>query len=106
MSILNKFRQKKQHTSFKDNILENLCDLLNTKKGFGSYPKDLGLDSYVYLGSDRKIMLNIIEDVKSCFSKFETRIDDVEVIPIASKNRFFLSFSSNVQWKIEHIPSI
>lgn len=90
MSILSKFRQNKDN--FKESIIEHLCDLLNTKKGFGSYPKDLGLDSYIYLGSDRKIILQIIHDVKICFEKYEKRISHVNVIPVISKSRFFLSF--------------
>lgn len=99
MSILNQFRQDKRRTHFRENIFENLCDLLNTKKGFGSYPQDLGLDSYVYLGSDKKIILQIIQDVKSCFEKYEKRIGHVEVIPKANGGSFFLSFI--IKCKIE-----
>src|SRR5215208_1745035 len=100
MSILSKFRQEKKKSDFRDNIFEHLCDLLNTKRGFGSYPKDLGLDSYVYLGSDRKIILQITEDVKTCFEKYEKRISHIEVIPITSESRFFLSFI--IKCKIEN----
>lgn len=100
MSILNKFRENKQKSHFRENIFENLCDLLNTKRGFGGYPKDLGLDSYVYLGSDRKIILHIIQDVKSCFEKYEQRISHVEVIPKPSAGSFFLSFI--IKCKIEN----
>lgn len=102
MSILSKFRREKQKSHFRDNIFEHLCDLLNTKKGFGSYPKDLGLDSYIYLGSDRTIILQIIKDVKSCFEKYEKRISHVEVTPRASEGRFFLSFI--IKCKIENKP--
>ncbi|MBA2368466.1 MAG: hypothetical protein H0V82_05520 [Candidatus Protochlamydia sp.] len=100
MTILSKFRPNQNKNSTRDNIFEHLCDLLNTKKGFGSYPKDLGLDSYIYLGSDRKIILQIIADVKSCFGKYEKRISHVEVIPKTSVGRFFLSFI--IKCKIEH----
>ena len=103
MSILGKFRQGQPKIHFKDNIFEHLCDLLNTKKGFGSYPKDLGLDSYIYLGSDKKIILQIISDVKSCFEKYEKRISHVEVIPQTSLGKFFLSFI--IKCKIENKPS-
>ena len=92
MSFLNKFRQQKNCKSVKDDILEHLCDLLNTKKGFGSYPADLGLDSYVYLGSDRKIMLQIIADIKICFEKYEKRVRQIEIMTVPSQSRFFLSF--------------
>lgn len=100
MSILNKFRKDQPKSQAKDNIFEHLCDLLNTKRGFGSYPNDLGLDSYIYLGSDRKIILQIIEDVKSCFHKYEKRISSIEVIPKTSVGRFYLSFM--IKCKIEN----
>jgi predicted component of type VI protein secretion system len=99
MSILSKFRQDKQKSHFRENIFEHLCDLLNTKRGYGSYPKDLGHDSYIYLGSDRKIVLQIIQDVKNCFEKYEKRISHVEVIPKTSAGSFFLSFI--IKCKIE-----
>lgn len=98
MSILSKFRQGKNNVS--DNVFEHLCDLLNTKKGFGSYSKDLGLDSYIYLGSDRKITLQIIKDVKNCFEKYEKRISHLEITPVTSQSRFLLNFI--IKFKIEN----
>ena len=92
MSLLDRFRNKKCKENLREDILENLSDLLNTKKGFGSYAHDLGLDSYVYLGSDQKITLHIIEDIKTCFEKYEKRVSHLEVIPVESKSRFHLSF--------------
>lgn len=98
LSILNKFREEKK--SIKDSIFEHLCDLLNTKKGFGSYPKELGLDSYIYLGSDQKINLQIIADVKKCFENYEKRISHLAIIPITSDSRFLLSFI--IKFRIEN----
>lgn len=98
MSILSKFRQGK--CTIMDSVFEHLCDLLNTKMGYGSYPKDLGLDSYIYLGSDRKITLQIIADVKKCFEKYEKRISHLEIIPVKSKSSFLLTFI--IKFKIEN----
>lgn len=92
MSLLNKFRDKKQTNSPRDDLIEHLTDLLNTKRGFGSYSKDLGLDSYIYLGSDKKITLQIMQDIKTCFEKYEKRVSEVEVIPRESTSRFLQSF--------------
>jgi type VI secretion system lysozyme-like protein len=92
MSILNKFRTKKGSHNLYEEIIEHLRDLLNTKRGYGSYPIDLGLDSYVYLGSDRKIILQIKSDIETCFQKYEKRVRHVEVTPVPSDNHFYLSF--------------
>lgn len=102
MSFLNKFRPNTKKPSYREEILENLCDLLNTKKGFGSYPRDLGLDSYTYLGSDKKITLQIMEDIKSCFEKYEKRIHRIQIIHQPSRNRFHLSFV--IKCTIDHTP--
>lgn len=99
MSLLDKFRNKKRKSDLRDDILEHLSDLLNTKKGYGSYSQDLGLDSYVYLGSDNKISLHIIEDIKTCFEKYEKRVNQLEIIPMESKSRFHLSFVIKCQIK-------
>ena len=102
MSFLSKFRKQRNNNDYKDEIFEHLCDLLNTKRGFGSYPRDLGLDSYIYLGSDRKIILQIIDDIKTCFEKYEKRIRQIEVLHVPNENRFFLSFI--IKCKINNNP--
>jgi predicted component of type VI protein secretion system len=102
MSFLKNFRTQSKKSDYKSEILENLCDLLNTKRGFGSYPRDLGLDSYVYLGSHKKIVLQIIEDIKACFEKYEKRIHEIEVIQKPNDNCLYLTFS--IKCKIDKIP--
>lgn len=92
MGLLDKFRKQKGLVNYKKEILENLCDLLNTKRGYGSYPRDLGLDSYIYLGTDKKIILQMVADIKTCFKKYEKRIQEIEVIPIPHESVFFISF--------------
>lgn len=92
MSILNKFRKGRPKGNENQDIVEHLRDLLNTKRGYGSYPADLGMDSYVYLGSDRKIILQIKADIETCFKKYEKRVQQIEVTPVPSDTRFYLSF--------------
>lgn len=102
MSLLNNFRKHTGKLSYKDEILEHLCDLLNTKKKFGSYPIDLGLDSYIYLGTDRKIILQIMADIKTCFGKYEKRISQVDIVHVPNQSSFYLSFM--IHCKIENKP--
>lgn len=102
MSFLNKFRQTHQKKDFLGTIREHLADLLNTKRGFGSYPDDLGLDSYVYLGTDQKIIKQIIADIQTCFEKYEKRIHHLEVISMPSGSPFYLSFL--IKCKIDNQP--
>lgn len=100
MSLLNKFRSLVAKKDLKDEIIEHICDLLNTKKGFGVYQEDFGIDSYAHVGSDKSINKKIIDDIKRCLEKFEKRIkiEDIEAIP--SDNLFFLSFA--IKCKIQN----
>lgn len=100
MSLLSKFRKEKGKTNDREEIVEHLCDLLNTKRGYGSYPHDLGLGSYIYLGSDRKIILQIKKDIEACFEKYEKRVRQVEVVHVPTESHFYLSFV--IKCKIEN----
>lgn len=92
MSLLNKFRKNLPIKSFEEEIIDHICDLLNTKRTFGSYLKDYGLDSYIYLSSYNGIKKQIMLDIKNCLEKFETRIKILEIQPVPCKDLFLLSF--------------
>ncbi len=91
MGLLNKFRKQDQKT-LDEEILENITDLLNTKKTFGGYEEDLGLDSYFYASSSGQVIKHLMRDIKECLDKYEKRIQITDIQSIPSPNRFFLSF--------------
>jgi predicted component of type VI protein secretion system len=90
MGLLSAFRKKNQ--SPEEDILEHICDLLNTKKTFSSYEKELGLDFYTYTGSSQELTKKISNDIRICLEQFEPRIHITEVQPTPALNRFFISF--------------
>lgn len=98
MGLLRKFRKEKK-ISYKDEVLEHLSDFLNTRKNSGTYPLDYGVDSYVYLGTDKKVEQQIISDIKTGLDRFEKRVHGVEIKSLPSENCFLLSFM--IQCKIE-----
>jgi predicted component of type VI protein secretion system len=102
MSLLNKFRSIITKKDLKEEIVEHICDLLNTKKGYGVYQEDFGIDSYFHIGSDKTINKKIIDDIKRCLEKFEKRIKVQEITAVPSGNIFFLSFLINC--KIQNVP--
>ncbi len=101
MGLLNKFRSIKR-PSFKEEIVEHLVDFLNTKRNFGAYPADYGIDSYIYLGTDQQVILQLIADVRAGLAKYEKRVHDVDIQPVSNENSSILSF--RIQCKIEKVP--
>ncbi len=91
MGLLSKFRTNRSPT-IEAEILENIADLLNTKKTFGAYASDLGLDSYFYAHSDGRMIQQIMQDIRTCLETYEKRIQVQDILSLPSKNRFFLSF--------------
>jgi predicted component of type VI protein secretion system len=95
MSLLNKFRANDAKKDLKEEIFEHICDLLNTKKGFGTFESDIGLDSYIYLGTGKTVNKKITDNIKECLEKYEKRLKIEEVITVPNTNPFFLSFVIN-----------
>lgn len=104
MGLLDKFRTHSHKKNIKEEIIEHINDLLNTKKTFGTYQKDFGLDNYVYISSNKQINKQIVQDIKECLKKFEKRIKIEDVISVPNHNPFFLSFF--IQCKIEQASHV
>lgn len=102
MGLLNQFRKKEEQKNLSEEIFESICDLLNTKISFGAYQKDLGMNVYVYLSSNNEVSKQIIQDIKSCLKKYETRISISNIKPVPNKDSFSLNFV--IQCEIQKKP--
>lgn len=100
MGLLNKFRTNKKSTLTED-VIEHLTDFLNTKRNFGAYPVDYGIDSYIYLDSGSKVLLQLIADVRMGLEKYEKRVSDIQIEPAASQQSSLVAFK--IECKIEQI---
>ena len=92
MGLLNQFRRKGEQKSLSEEVFESICDLLNTKISFGAYQKDLGMNAYVYLSSNNEVSKQIIQDIKTCLKKYETRISITDIRSLPSKDSLSLNF--------------
>jgi predicted component of type VI protein secretion system len=101
MSLLNKFRSIVAKKALTEEIIENICDLLNTKKGYGTFQKDLGIDSYIHPGTDNVLHKKIIEEIEQCITKYENRIQIEEILPLPNPSPFFYSFV--IKCKIQRV---
>lgn len=92
MGLIEKFRKKEKTKEVQEEVIEHLADFLNTKRNFGAYPKDYGIDSYIYIGSGNQTVLKIIADIKRGLEKYEKRIQDIEIAHIPTDNSLQFSF--------------
>lgn len=102
MGFFNKFIKEGVKKSDHEEILDSICDLLNTKISFGAYQKDLGMNTYIYLSSNSTVSKQIIQDIKHCLEKYETRITILDIRPAPSKDALSLGFV--IQCKIQKNP--
>lgn len=101
MSFLNKFRANDTKKKGIDLVIDHINDLFSTKKTFGTWDNDFGLDNYSYPGSREEIGERIIKDIQNNLERFEKRVQVVEIIPITSENP--LSYSFQIKCVIEEI---
>lgn len=92
MSLLNHFRKNREMWTEVEEIFESICDLLNTRRGYGAYQKDLGLDAYLNLSSNNQLAKQIVLDIKNCIGRYEKRVVVTEVLSVSNNNIFLLSF--------------
>ena len=104
MSLFSHFRKDKAKLSEIEEIFESICDLLNTKRTFGAYQRDLGLDTYMYLSSNHELAKQVVNDIKDCISRHEKRVVVYDVLSAPSNNIFLLSFV--IKCKIKNIPHL
>ncbi len=95
MALFDKFNYNKgaggQADSIRD-IVENMNNILNTKKNYGSYLKDYGIRDLNEF-NDRDGMIEIImNEVVRCIEHYEPRVEIVNVIKEEETDMFKLSF--------------
>ncbi len=75
-----------------EHIIENLNNILNTKRNFGAFIRDFGIrDMNEYTNRDQ-ISLAVMEEVKSNIEKFEPRVKLINMEIGEDDNPFYLSF--------------
>lgn len=73
-------------------IIDNLNNVLNTKRGYGFFLQDFGISDYHHLSSRDDIAETIIHEVSENIKQFEPRVELVKVVDIKDDKLFRLSF--------------
>ena len=87
IGLLNHFRNQPFKTT-EEEVLHSLTCLLNTKKSFGAWQKELGLEDYSHGNNSNEILQKMAEDISTTIKTYEKRFK-LESVQVS----FFHSFS-------------
>ena len=73
-------------------IVENLNNILNTKRDYGSFLTDLGIRDLNEYRSRDDISTILMEEVKKNIEDYEPRVEIVDITPQKTEMSFVLSF--------------
>lgn len=95
MPLFKKFetRPKKRELSpLAQSVLENLENVLNTKREYGSPLADFGVRTLTEYRSREAIALAVMQDIKESIEKYEPRLQLQDITPEESDSPFRISF--------------
>jgi type VI secretion system lysozyme-like protein len=95
MAFFNKFDRTpgmKSIDPYLASIVENLNNILNTKKDYGSFLTDLGIRDLNEYRSRDDILNILMEEVKKNIEQYEPRVEIVDITPQKTEKSFVLSF--------------
>lgn len=96
MAFLNKFynhSESGEAASEAEDIVNNLNNILNTKRGFGSFLPEFGIRDLNEFGSKGHIAATIIDEVVENITNYEHRVEVVAMNTINDPNPFRIAFS-------------
>lgn len=96
MPLFNKFTtgdSRSRERSHMLSIIENLNNMLNTTRGFGSPLADFGIHDMSGHMSRHEMARSIITDVKECIELYEPRVQLEDIVFEDDQNPLRLSFT-------------
>lgn len=94
MSLLRKLASGKGEEDDEiKSIVDNINNVLTTRRGYGFFLQDFGISDHHHLSSCNDIAAIIIKEVKENIETFEPRIEVIEVTNINDEPFSRLSFS-------------
>lgn len=96
MPFFDKFTSKStplQENSELISIIDNLNNILNTKRGYGSFLADFGIRDLNEYTSQDDIAIAVINEVKENIEKYEQRVEIVNITRSEDSNPFHIAFN-------------
>lgn len=94
MALLRKLgpRGKSSEPDELRDIVANLNNVLNSKRGFSFFVRDFGISDFNHLNSREDIISAVMVEVKVCIEQFEPRVKNLSIVKIQDDDVFRLSF--------------
>ena len=89
---MEKFYRKKSTDTSVSSVIKNLNHLLNTRKGFGSFLRRLGIGDWNMYRARNKIIETILEEIKENIQLYEPRVRVMDIKEVESDVSFRLRF--------------
>jgi type VI secretion system lysozyme-like protein len=96
MALFNKFAPGSRAGSAEPylmSIVENINNILNTKKDYGSFLQDFGIRDLNEYSSREDISIAVIEEVKQNIKLYEPRVELVNITMEQNDDPFVISFT-------------
>jgi predicted component of type VI protein secretion system len=90
--LLEKFLRRQKPSTEVEKVIRNLNHVLNTKKSFGSYVRELGIGDYNEYKARHKIIETIIEEIKDNVRLFEPRVRLEKIDEVKAESPFRVRF--------------
>ena len=74
-------------------IINNLNNILNTKRGYGSFLADFGIRDLNEYTSKDDIAIAVIDEVKENIEKYEPRVEIINISRSEDRNPFHIAFN-------------
>ena len=74
-------------------IVDNLNNMLNTKRGFGSFLADFGIRDLNEYTSNDDLAIAVIDEVKDNIERYEPRVKVINIKRVEENNPFHIAFN-------------
>lgn len=105
MALLLKLAGKKNNVKADDSeinsIINNLNNMLESKRGYSFFVHNFGLSDYTYLGRSEYVGKALIDEMTENIKLFEPRLVLNEIIELKGEKLFDLAFSLNCSMRNE-----
>ncbi len=93
MALLRKLASDKIEDDEVNSIIENINNIITTRRGYGFFLQDFGISDHHHLNACSDIAAIIIKELKENIENFEPRVEVVKIVDLKSDGIFRMSFS-------------